>query len=163
MTAIILTSCQQSKKLASSDEIGTYAFNVLTNLESLSENEYINRFYTFEELKSYVLAHPDEFGKEFLENYKVITKKDFNSRLIADYNKLQQEGTTFQIDWSEIEPVNYQYWPRATNGVQSMKGDLFFTHNKKAYKVTVTAFKAGTDFYVTKINDFSAVKEQAKK
>lgn len=156
--SILFTSCQSdTKKLASSDDIGTYAFGVLTSLVDISEQEYMQRLYTFEEMNAYVKAHSYEFEKEFLDNYSVVTKANFNARLSKDYQKLKKDGENLGIDWTAIESIEFKYWPRAKYGVKAMKGDLFFGYNKKAYKVTVTAFEANDGYFVSKIENLQKV------
>lgn len=162
-TTILFSSCQNSKELTSSDDIGTYAFGILTQLNTCTEQEFLQNLYTYEEMNAYVKKHSYEFEKEFLDNYAVVTKTNFDSRLIKDYKKLKETGTSFLIDWTAIEPIEFKYWPRAKYGVKSMKGDLFFGYDKKAYKVTVTAFEAGDSYFVTKIENLQKASTDKKK
>ena len=158
LISTLFISCQSdTKKLASSDDIGTYAFGVLNSLHTISETAYIQKLYTFEEMNAYVKAHPYEFEKEFLDNYSVVTKANFNTRLSKDYQKLKKEGENLGIDWNAIESIEFKYWPREKYGVKAMKGDLFFGYNKKAYKITVTAFEANDGYFVTKIENLQKV------
>ncbi|WP_430413239.1 hypothetical protein [Kordia sp.] len=153
----LMISCQKNKEIPTSDDIGTHAFYLLNNFENTSEKEYINSMYTYEELKSYVQKNADSLENDFKENIAVLTKENFNSRIKKDYKNLKETATSFNIDWNDIEAINFQYWPRAKYGIESLKGDLFFTHDTKNYKVTVTSLKVGNSYFITKIEALKEV------
>lgn len=157
MTATLLISCQKSKEIASSDDIGSYAFNLLNTIENTTEEEYLNKLYTYEELQQYVKNNPDQFEKEFKDNVAVLTKENYNSRNRKDYKNLKDIAAAFNINWATIEPITFKYWPRAKNGVKSIKGDLYFTHNQQDYKIIVTAFDIGNAFVISKIEKLEKV------
>lgn len=160
MTATLLISCQKTKEIASPDDIGTYAFNLLNNLEKTTEEAYLNKLYTYEELQRFVKNNQDQFEKEFKDNLSVLTKANYDARTKLDYKRLNEIATSLGIQWNAIEAINFRYWPRAKNGVKSIKGDLFFTHSKGTYKVLVTAFDAGNKFFITKIEGLEKVPAQ---
>lgn len=160
ITATLLISCQKTTKIVSADEIGTYAFNLLQGIDNATEQEYIQSLYTYEELRAYAKKNADSLVGEFKESIAVLTKANYNSRSKRDYKNLKDLAASFNINWATIEPVTFKYWPRAKNGIKSIKGDLYFTHNQQNFKIIVTAFDTGNGFVVSKIENLQKVVDQ---
>ncbi|WP_298427827.1 hypothetical protein [uncultured Kordia sp.] len=160
IAATLLISCQKNKRTVTADEIGTYAFNLLSNIENTTEQEYIEHLYTFGELRAYAKKNADSLVDEMKQSIAVMTKDNYDARSKRDLKTLKNSGASFQIDWSTIEPVTFKYWPRAKNGIHSIKGDLYFTHNQENYKIIITAFDTGDGFIVSKIENLQKIVEE---
>lgn len=147
---------QNSKNVATADEVGKYAFNVLKNLENTSKEQFKNNLLTIEELKEYVNKHSDSL-EEFKEEMNKTDNASYQERVFKVYNEFKEKKKEFKIVWKDIEYSNFTYDEREEVGLKGIRAKLFFKYKENEYVVRIAAIHIKNAYYPLIIRRLRAV------
>ncbi|MFK7747021.1 MAG: hypothetical protein AB8B65_01390 [Kordia sp.] len=139
-TATFSVHSQNSKSVETADEVGTYAFNIIKNLDKTSDKDFIASFISIEKLKELVSKQANADGSDIKEMITSFTKEAYEEKVIGALTELKKDAEQYNIVWSDIEFSEFSYEEENEDGFKGIRGDLIFTYKDQKYKVTTSAF-----------------------
>lgn len=132
LTCII--SCT-SKKPTTVQLVGKHTFELLQNMETISQEEFNKYFISLEELREFV--KDTVVAETFRNAIMKVSPETHNTRLELSYQMIKETGETYAIDWNAIEFKEYMYQTKLHEGFDFHNGYVVFTHNKKEYVANI--------------------------
>ena len=150
VVSLIITSCS-TNAIKDPTQIGKQVFGILKDISSTSKSNYVANFLSIEELR--------ELGK----NDRVVTdestrnemtstlREDWDSEIEEYYNDIKVKGEKYEINWNEIEYLDFVYEMETDYGIKVCNGTLYFKHKNKPYEVEVSSIFNGREYKLVKI------------
>ena len=129
---------QNSKGVATTDEVGKFAFNILKNLDNTSEEEFINSLFTIEELKEFLNRHKDSFNT-IKEQISGMEDGAYHKRVAGAFNDMRDRAKQFNIVLKDIEYSDFTFEKKTDDGLTGVQGKLLFKYKEKEYQIQVAA------------------------
>jgi len=148
---IILVSCGK-ESIQDPEAIGKNTFEILQNIDQYSLEEYKSNLISINELRE-LAKNEDVITKESKRNIlSKIPIEKWNEQIEEDYNKLIEIGAEDEINWSQIEFLDYIYQIKTDSGAKETYGTLSFKFNNKKYNVKINSIYDGNEFKIIAIN-----------
>jgi len=146
---LVLTSCNSLSSDVKTVElpkeaIGEYAFNILKNINNMSEDEFMSSFISKEE--ALLLAKKIELDENIISRIEQTSGDKWKSRGIKKMKKIRTKAVGYNINWDKIEYLDALLEDDEVDGFPTVSGDLFFSHDKKIYKTSIVAFRNGNKY-----------------
>ncbi|AXG70938.1 hypothetical protein KORDIASMS9_03193 [Kordia sp. SMS9] len=137
----LFLSCQQSKRLSKSEDVGPYVVHLLKNFENTSLEDFKNKLLTLEEIKAYGKKYADTLSQETIKSIESIKKENYENLTNKAYNDIKAGGEKYNIDWNAITFYQFDFKERTADGLTGIGGELLFTFKDTIYEVRTTALK----------------------
>jgi len=147
----LLIYCGSSSAIQEPNAVGTYAFKILKDFKNVSEQAFLNKLLTYESLQETINKEGNTIADRTKNEFKRMTKEDYNSRITRDYDEIKAKAEEFGIVWNQIEYVNYTSKEKTRDGIKGSDGKLYFSHNGEKYTVTISAMDFGNGYSIIEL------------
>ncbi len=141
ITVSLLISCQKTKRLSTSTDVGPYVFQLLKNFEGTSLEDFKNKLLTLEEIKAYGKKYADTLSKEAIKTIEDIKKENYENLTNRAYKSIQDGKEKYHIDWNAITFYQFDFKEQTAGGLTGIRGELLFSFKDTIYEVRTTALK----------------------
>lgn len=136
---------QNSKAVATTDEVGKYTFNVLKNLDNTSEKEFVNSLFTIDELKEFVNKHTDSL-QDIKQQINSMEDGEYYKRVSEVYNEMKGSAKQFNIVLKDITYSDFTFEERTDEGLKGIRGKVTFKYKETEYQVRVAALEVDNKY-----------------
>lgn len=145
----IIVSC--SNNIDKPEKLGNEVILLLKKSNTISDKEYFSEFISLNELNSFwkktVINEKDR------EQISSITQDMWKQKIINDFIKIKEKGLKYNIDWENIELIDFIYEIKEKNEVKGLNGKLIFTSNDMKYKIQTTFIQIDDEYKLYEIKD----------
>lgn len=152
ITLAYISSCN-SKRLTEPEHVGNKVFGVLESISIKSKKEYLKNFLSIEKLRE--LAKNEKIVTEEKARNRLtsITKTEWEDRIFDDYNNFKENGIAYEINWKNIEYLDFIYETKDFDGIKTLEGYIYFKHLDNSFRISIIAFWIGAEYKIVEIDD----------
>ncbi|MEM6719074.1 MAG: hypothetical protein AAF611_07165 [Bacteroidota bacterium] len=132
-------SCQKTKKLSNSEDVGPYVLELLRNFDTTTPEDFKNSLFTLEEIKAFGEKYKDSIPAEAIQSIELLKKEAYDKRINSAYEDIKNGGENYNIDWNAIDFYRFNSDKQTNGGLTGIRGELQFTFNDTIYTVRTTA------------------------
>ena len=128
----------------SKEEVGKYAYNILKNINNMSEEEFVTNFISKNEILD--LGVKIKVDEDIINRIEQTTEDKWKQRAVKKMKRIRKKAIEYNINWENIEYLDVIFEEIEVDGFPSVTGDLFFTYDENKYKTSVVAFQNGDKY-----------------
>jgi hypothetical protein len=153
---LLLVSCSSQSKPEAL--IGTYTFELLQKMDTLSQEEFNSHFITLKELREF--AKDTTVEATFRKAVTNVSQETHNIRLQQAYEMITESGKRFNIDWSAITFREYPYTERDESGVTFQDGFVAFDYDGKKFVTKIVSLHFNNEQRLFNLSNIEPVRKQ---
>lgn len=137
------------------EQLGRIAFEILKNISTESRQEYLSHFASIEDIRELGRNEAITTDQKFRNKMTSITKEEWEKEMLKDYNQTKERAATLLINWQEIDYLDFVYEIENKEGIEALKGKLYFKSNNKSYNVEILTIWNGKEYLILRLWDLS--------
>jgi len=145
-TAIINSCSPADESMATPKGVGFTVFNMFKNTESGGKKAYLKYFISVTEIDE-LARYGEVVTEEKARREMAITPvDDWNIQVIESYDTIKKLSDSVGINWKNIEFSKFEPEEKVKDGMRSIHGDMYFTHEGKKFEMIIDAVWNGEEY-----------------
>lgn len=146
LSVLVLTACGPSSRVSDPEDVADQVMDILEDMGDMSKEDFREEFLTFDELQD--LAEDEEAITKSLARKRLKERKesDFNEDLDKSFSRLIERGAEYDIEWDDIEFVDFEYKVDKNDGIKACGGRVIFKSGNKKYTASSVSIWDGSGY-----------------
>ena len=146
-------TCKKAESKKDPNSIGIEVFEILKDFNTKSMDEYISATINLNELKKIAkdtsLLNYD-FNRRQIEK---LTEEKLNESKIVQYKKIKEAGIDREINWSEIDYLDFTFENEKEEGSKVCNGRTYFKYDDDVFYAESKSIFDGSGYRLMLIED----------
>ena len=157
--SMLFVACSPKNSVSSIDDTGESVFNLIKQLDDIEAEEYEKHFITYEQFLQLMKKSKsnDDKLKEMIDN-KLYGAEELRKLSKKFYERLKSIGQEKNIEWAEIEFIDYDYHIELEDGLEMIAGETTFSYENTTYIIYSSSFQIENKFVLANINRLDEAK-----